>query len=133
MIRIKATLSIIPIFISTLAFSQQKDSASMEHYLQKSRIEKKNSYIIAGTGVAIIGAFYIADGINNDLDADWKPFIITASVLLASAYALRVASIINHKKALRLSAHFIKSNLPLRNQTGLFTHSYPALTLKIPL
>lgn len=103
-----------------------------EYYMQKSKKEKKNSYLLAGTSIAILSAFYLAN-YHNGIDQDAQAFIIAACAFLAAAYALRVASIIHHKKALRLSANFIKSNGRLGNQTGLFTQSYPALTLKVPL
>jgi hypothetical protein len=105
----------------------------MDHYLRISENQKKDSYILAGTSVTLILGFFVADGINNKIDADGKTFVIASCAFLASAYALRIASLLNHKKALRLSAKLIKTTVILGKQSTMFTQSFPALALNFNL
>jgi len=104
----------------------------MDHYLRISENQKKDSYILAGTSVTLILGFFVADGINK-IDADGKTFVIASCAFLASAYALRIASLLNHKKALRLSAKLIRTTVILGKQSAIFTQSFPALALNFNL
>lgn len=134
---VKGCVLIFLLFLSTVSLSQQpihKVSLTREDYLEKSRKQKKASFILAGAGVAsaITSIIYgLNDGLFNKKVNDVSGiFVGIGLACVTAAIPLRFASKRNYRKA---AANFIYPKVPSAKQVGIFAKAYPALTLKVDL
>ncbi|MEO7120691.1 MAG: hypothetical protein ABIY62_06315, partial [Ginsengibacter sp.] len=60
-------------------------------------------------------------------------FVGLGLACVAAAIPFKIASKRNQRKAAALSAYFMLPKVRFQNQSGMFVHAYPALSLKFDL
>jgi hypothetical protein len=140
--------AILFIFLSALtfsSFSQKANPATLtkQDYLKKSKRQKTTAWILAGGGTAmalvsltsfnlinVFGSALDDNNSNENLKRGETTFYI-GCITAVSSIPFFIASSKNKKKAASVS--FKMEKTPVYQQRSFVYHSYPALSLKIPI
>ncbi len=117
--------------MSVASFSQQTtETATVKtDYLQKSKGQKTAAWICLGIGVACLVS--VAPG---DVTFDILPvLVIGGGALMVSSIPLFIAASRNKRKSKTTSAFFKMETAPVMRQSGTFSRSFPAVSVKISL
>jgi|SRR6185369_4185120 len=128
------------------SFSQQNlasQSLSHDEYLKKSKNQKKGAWLLLGGGAALmvigIASISTEDAANYVFGGDKSGFNTGAVLFYTGVVAglgsipLFIASGRNKRKAMAATVFLKMGTTPTVRNTSIFSHAYPALTLKIGL